>query len=138
LVAAALSSIDDEVRLPDSGNTREDFIALVRDFARVSMSTVLGPMISRVAGVAIGNPELMEIVWNNLIAKRQAIGKELLRRGIARGDVRPDVNVDLVMDMVAGTVIFNVLFHRVDPSEMQSKLERLVETIWTGIRDELP
>jgi AcrR family transcriptional regulator len=138
LVAMTLASIDDDVRAPDTGNTRDDLIALVRDFARVSTSTVLGPMISRVAGAAVGDPELMEIVWNNLIAKRQEIGRQVLRRGIDRGDVRPEVDVDLVMDMVAGTAIFTVLFNRLDVTNLADRLEPLVDTIWSGIRASKP
>ena len=134
LVAAALSSIDEDVHAPDTGSTRDDFIALVRDFARVSTSTVLGPMIGRVAGAAVTDPELMEIVWNHLIATRQEIGRTLLRRGIARGDVRQDVDVDLVMNMVAGTAIFTVLFQRAEVVNLGARLEPLVETIWSGIR----
>jgi AcrR family transcriptional regulator len=136
LVAAALGSIDDDVGVPDTGNTRDDFVLLVRDFARVSLSTALGPMIGRVAGAAVGNPELLEIVWTNLIAKRQEIGKQLLRRGIERGDVRADVNLDVVMNMVAGTAIFAVLFRLPEPADLPARLEALISTIWQGIRNE--
>ncbi len=133
LVAAALSSIDDDVRAPDTGSTRDDLLALVQDFGRVSTSTVLGPMIGRVAGAAVSDPELMEIVWNNLIAKRQEIGRQLLRRGIARGDVRTDADIDLVMDMIAGTAVFKVLFQRLDVIDLPQRLQRLVDTVWSGI-----
>ncbi len=133
LVAAALSSIDDDVRAPDTGSTRDDFLALVRDFGRVSTSTVLGPMIGRVAGAAVSDPELMEIVWNNLIVKRQEIGRQLLRRGIVRGDVRADVDVDLVMDVIAGTAVFKILFQRVDVTNLPERLISLVDTVWSGI-----
>jgi len=133
LVAAALSSIDDDVRAPDTGRTRDDLLALVRDFGRVSTSTVLGPMIGRVAGAAVSDPELMEILWNNLIAKRQEIGRQLLRRGMARGDVRADADVDLVMDVIAGTAIFNVLFQRIDVAALPDRLLSMVDTIWSGI-----
>jgi AcrR family transcriptional regulator len=134
LVAAALASIDDEVQIPDTGNTRDDFVLLVRDFARVSLSTALGPMIGRMAGAAVRDPELLEIVRTNLIAKRQEIGKQLLRRGIERGDVRADVNLDVVMNMVAGTAIFAVLFQLPEPVDLPARLEALVSTIWQGIR----
>jgi AcrR family transcriptional regulator len=135
LVAAAVGSIDDDVHVPDTGNTRDDFVLLVRDFARVSLSTVLGPMIGRVAGAAVSNPELLEIVWTNLIAKRQEIGKQVLRRGIERGEVRADTNVDVVMHMVAGTAIFAVLFRLPEPADLPARLEALVSTIWQGIRE---
>src|SRR6185312_16418177 len=136
LVAAALASIDDDVHLPDTGNTRDDFVALVRDFARVSLTTVLGPMIGALTAAAVSDPELLGIVWTNLIAKRQEIGKRLLRRGIERGDVRPDTNVDVVMNMVAGTAIFAVTFRQTEPSELPLRLEALVTTLWQGIRAE--
>lgn len=136
LVAAALGSIDDDVHVPDTGNTRDDFVLLVRDFARVSLSTVLGPMITRVAGAATSDPELLEIVRTNLIAKRQEIGKQLLRRGIERGDVRADADLDVVMNMVAGTAIFAVLFQLPQPADVSARLEALVSTIWQGIREE--
>ncbi len=133
LVAAALASIDDEIRVVDSGNTHDDFVSLVRDFGRVSMSTVLGPMIGRVAGAAVSNPDLMDILRTNLIASRQEVGRRLLRRGIERGEVRPDIDVDLVMDMVAGTALFTVLFHQIEPRDIRARLEPLVDTIWHGI-----
>ncbi len=134
LVAAALSSIDDDVRAPDTGNTRDDLLALVRDFARVSTSTILGPMIGGVAGAAVSDPELMEIVWNSLIAKRQEIGRQLLLRGIARGDVRSDADIDLVMDMIAGTAVLNILFRRMDVAHLPERLRRLVDTVWSGVQ----
>ena len=91
-------------------------------------------MIGRVAGTAVTDPELMEIIWNHLIAPRQEIGRHLLRRGIARGDVRPDIDVDLVMNMVAGTAVFTILFQRLDVANLSGRLEPLVETLWSGIR----
>ncbi|HEX3724075.1 MAG TPA: TetR/AcrR family transcriptional regulator [Nitrolancea sp.] len=138
LVAAALASIDDEIQAPDTGNTRDDLVSLVRDFARVSLSTAIGPMIGRVAGAAASNPELLEIVWTNLIAKRQEIGRQLLRRGIERGDVRADTNLDVVMNMVAGTAIFAVLFRLPEPDDLSTRLESLVKTLWQGIQAHPP
>lgn len=134
LVAAALASIDDDVRTPDTGNTRDDMIVLVHDFARVSVSSVVGPMIARLAGAAASNPALMDIAWNNLIAPRQDIGRRVLRRGIERGDVRPDIDVDLVMTVVAGTALFSVVFERIDVRSFNARLERLVDVLWSGIR----
>ena len=86
----------------------------------------------------VDHSTVLEIVWTNLIAKRQEIGRQLLRRGIERGDVRADTNLDVVMNMVAGTAIFAVLFRLPEPDDLSMRLESLVKTLWQGIQAHTP
>jgi AcrR family transcriptional regulator len=134
LVAEVLRQLSDDVRMPDTGNTREDLIALLLDFRRVTSASYIGPMTGRVISAAISNPEFMPIYWENTILPRRKAVTEILRRGQARGELRSDLDLDLVLDILPGAAIYRALISKhglehaqpVDPEE-------LVNTIWSGI-----
>lgn len=67
LIAEALRGLSDDVRMPDTGNTRDDLIALFLDFRRVNSASYIGPMTGRIISAAISNPEFMTIYWENAL-----------------------------------------------------------------------
>lgn len=137
LVAEALRQLTDDVRMPDTGSTREDLIALLLDFRRVSSASYIGPMTGRIISAAISNPEFMKIYWENTILPRRTAVSEILLRGQTRGDLRSDLDLELVLDILPGTAVYRILISKhglehaqpVDPEE-------LVNTIWSGISAE--
>jgi AcrR family transcriptional regulator len=136
LVVEALSGLNDDVRMPDTGNTREDLIALLNDFRRVTSASYIGPMTGRIMSAAISNPEFMTIYWENAILPRRKAVAHILARGQARGDLRDDLNIELVLDMLPGTAVYRNLISRHgldDPQVHSVNAEELVNTIWGGI-----
>lgn len=136
LVAEALRGINDDVRMPDTGNTREDLIALLFDFRRVTSASYIGPMTGRIISAAISNPEFMQIYWENAILPRRRAVAQILTRGQARGELRDDLDLDLVLDMLPGTAVYRTLIsrHGLDAGQAQSvNQEELVNTLWAGI-----
>lgn len=110
VVAAALRTLTADIQIPDTGSTRGDLIAMMRDFQRSSMHSVVGVMIGRLAGVTIRNPELKDIFWANVFIPRRQALTQIVQRGIERGELRADVDVELALDMLVGTVLFEALF----------------------------
>ena len=136
LVADALRGLSDDVRMPDTGNTREDLISLLLDFRRVTSASYIGPMTGRIISAAISNPEFMTIYWENAILPRRRAVTEILTRGQKRGELRQDLDLDLVLDMLPGTAVYRILIsrHGLEPGTAQSvNAEDLVNTIWAGI-----
>jgi AcrR family transcriptional regulator len=136
LVADALRGLTDSVRMPDTGNTREDLILLLRDFRRVTSASYIGPMTGRIISAAISNPEFMKIYWENSILPRRNAVAEILKRGQSRGELRDDLDLDIVLDMLPGTSVYRILIsrHGLEPGSAQSvDAEDLVNIIWAGI-----
>lgn len=136
LVADALRGLSEDVRMPDTGNTREDLIALLLDFRRVTSASYIGPMTGRIISAAISNPEFMTIYWENTILPRRRAVETILTRGQNRGELRQDLDLDLVLDMLPGTAVYRILVsrHGLEPGTSQSvNPEDLVNTIWAGI-----
>lgn len=134
LVAEALRQLSDDVPAPDTGNTREDLIALLLDFRRVNSASYLGPMVGRIMSAAINNPEFMKIYWENTISPRRSAVAEILLRGQSRGELRPDLNLDLVLDMLPGTSLYRMLISRHGLENAPPiNAEELANTIWNGI-----
>lgn len=134
IVTEALRNMTDDVRMPDSGNTRDDLIALLHDFRRVTGTSVVGTMIGRVMSAAIGNPEFMQIFWTNTILPRRKAVKAILQRGQRRGEVRADLNLEIVLDMFPGTMMYRSLVSRHGLGQVETIApEELVNTIWAGI-----
>lgn len=134
LVSEALRQLADDVRMPDTGNTREDLIALLFDFRRVASASYIGPMVGRIISAAINNPEFMKIYWENTILPRRKAVREILLRGQARGELREDLDLELVLDMLPGTAVYRILISRHGLERAQPvNPEDLVNTIWAGI-----
>lgn len=137
LVSEALRQLSDDVRMPDTGNTREDLIALLLDFRRVTSASYIGPMVGRIVSAAISNPEFMKIYWENTILPRRRAVAEILLRGQRRGELRSDLDLDLVLDMLPGTAVYRILISRHGLEQAQPvNPEELVNTLWAGISSE--
>jgi AcrR family transcriptional regulator len=73
---------------PDTGNTREDLLRMMRNLAGVHS----GPPGEASQGIMIEvlrHPELLQAVRNRFIEPTVASVLEILRRGAVRGEVRP-------------------------------------------------
>lgn len=137
VVISALETVKAETdyRPPDTGNTRDDLIALVQGFRQAAAESALAPAAPHVIGAAITSPQLLAIFRERLVEPRQSTMRTILQRGIERGDVRPDIDVDLIVDMIPGTIFFQILIKQNPDGTPPSRelIERLVDSVWRGI-----
>jgi len=131
LVAAAVRHLNQHIPVPDTGNVRDDILAVAGSVlaaaARVGAATFMPRMLAESAG----DPEMHAIFYENLVAPRRAVMAEVLRRGVERGELRRDLDVELAIDMLTGPWVYRMLISggrmpTVDP-------QRLLDAVLAGI-----
>jgi AcrR family transcriptional regulator len=133
LIAALLSSFNDESRVPDAGSVRGDLAAMVRDLQGRPGFEMLVPMIGRIISLAAANPAFMEILYRHHIAPRRRIVAQILQRGIERGELRADLDVDGVVNLFGGRIILGAVLGEVGPETLDELVVRTFDTLLRGI-----
>jgi AcrR family transcriptional regulator len=131
LVADAVRHLNQQIPAPDTGNVRDDMLAVagavLAAAARVRAATFMPRMLAESAG----DPEMHAIFYENLVAPRRAVMATILRRGVERGELRSDLDVELAIDLLAGPWVYRLLIAGgVMP---ETSPERLVDLVLGGI-----
>ena len=109
LVAATIRHLSQQIPVPDTGNVRDDILAVAGTVlaaaARVGAATFMPRMLAESAGDA----DMHAIFYENLVAPRRAVMAEVLRRGVERGELRPDLDIELAIDMLTGPWVYRLL-----------------------------
>src|SRR5918996_1796731 len=109
LVAAAVAALVSEITLPDTGSTRADLLALMRDAVEVYTGAVAARAMPSLVGAMSRNPELAEAVRDRFLAGRRAALREVLGRGIERGELAANLDLELALDVLAGPLFYRLL-----------------------------
>jgi AcrR family transcriptional regulator len=109
LVAAAVAALVSEITLPETGSTRADLLALMRDAVEVYTGPVAAGAMPSLVEAMSRNPELAEAVRDRFLAGRRAALREVLGRGIERGDLADNLDVELALDVLAGPLFYRLL-----------------------------
>ncbi|MCO5177264.1 MAG: TetR/AcrR family transcriptional regulator [Thermomicrobiales bacterium] len=133
LVGAALSSLSQDVEVPDTGSARDDLCRLVREFRQHTLSSPIGPVIGRLVSATISSPGLTSIFQETLLRERRSAARTVIQRGIERGQLRNDFDVEIALDLIAGTVISRILFVGVDAIIAPDFPDQLIDTILHGL-----
>ena len=109
LVAEAVAALVSEITVPNTGSTRADLLALMRDAVDVYTGSVAaGAMPSLVEAIS-RNPGLAEAVRDGFLAARRAALRKVLERAIERGDLRSDLDIGLALDVLGGPLFYRLL-----------------------------
>jgi AcrR family transcriptional regulator len=116
------------VRLPDTGNIRDDLVAMMRDVV-----AAVGPRRSLMAALVAAMDEhpSVDAAFREIRLRRRAETVPVIERAVARGEVRPDVDPHLVLDTITGLVDRRVLFWRTGPQPEIA--EQVVDLVLPGI-----
>jgi AcrR family transcriptional regulator len=110
LVTAAVAVlVDEEIFVPDTGSTRADLLALMREAVTLYGGSLPGRLMPNLVSAMARRPELSRAVRDGFLAKRRAALAEVLRRGIERGDLRRDLDVELALDVLGGPLFYRLL-----------------------------
>ena len=88
LVAAAIAALVSEIELPDSGSTRDDLLALMRDAVAVYRDPLNAGVMADLVGAMRRGPSSAQAVRERFLAARRNALRAVLERGVARGDLR--------------------------------------------------
>lgn len=105
LITAALSSLLEEIPLPDTGEIRNDLAAMLRSFQHQFTTTPLGRAFPRMIAEVWAGTRLGLQYAASVIAPRREHAAHLLRRGVASGQLAPGTDIPTVIDALFGAVV---------------------------------
>jgi AcrR family transcriptional regulator len=109
LVTAAVAKLVSEIEVPDTGSTRADLLALMREAVEVYTGPVApGLMPSVIEAIRRELGFALAIRENFLNPRRKAL-QEVLERGVERGDLRPETDLELALDVLGGPLFYRLL-----------------------------
>jgi AcrR family transcriptional regulator len=109
LVTAAVAGLVSEITIPDTGSTREDLLALMRDAVAVYGDPIKAGVMPSLVGAMRQRPELARAIREGFLARRRAALRAVLDRGVARGDLRAELDVELALDVLGGALFYRLL-----------------------------
>ncbi len=110
LVTAAVAVlVDEEIVVPDTGSTRSDLLALMREAVELYRGSLAARLMPNLVGAMAQRPELAAAVRDGFLTRRRGALTEVLRRGIERGDLRDDLDIELAVDVLGGPLFYRLL-----------------------------
>jgi AcrR family transcriptional regulator len=109
LITAAVAGLVSEIRIPDTGRTRADLLALMRSAVEVYRGSVEAAVMPSLVEAMSRDAELARLVREGFLAGRRAALSAVLDRGIERGDLRADLDLDLALDVLGGPLFYRLL-----------------------------
>jgi AcrR family transcriptional regulator len=133
LVAEAIRHLNVPIPLPDTGDVREDILAVARSVQAGAERVQFANFVPRLLAESAGDPEMHAIFFENLVAPRRAVMAEVLRRGVARGELRADLDIELAIDILTGPWVYRLLISGGDTTIYRFDPSRLFDLILTGL-----
>jgi AcrR family transcriptional regulator len=109
LVAAAVAAMVSEIAVPDTGSTRGDLLALMRDAVKVYAGPVAARAMPSLVEAMSRDAGLATAVRGGFLAGRRSALQAVLERAVDRGDLRPEIDVALALDVLAGPLFYRLL-----------------------------
>jgi AcrR family transcriptional regulator len=109
LVVAAVAALVGEIAVPDTGSTRGDLLALMREATQVYSRPVAARAMPALVAAMSRSADLASAVRGGFLAGRRAALQEVLERGVERGDLRPDLDFELALDVLGGPLFYRLL-----------------------------
>ena len=109
VMASVAALVDQEIVVPDTGSTRADLLALMREAVELYRGSLPGRLMPNLVSAMAQRPELARLVREGFLIRRRLALAEVVCRGVERGDLRPDVDLELVLDMLGGPLFYRLL-----------------------------
>ena len=126
LVSAAIDSLRDPSKRPESGHARQDLVAHVENMRRNFDMSLAGTLLMEEPH----NPRLIELFRERMVRPRRQIMRDSIEKGIERGQIRADLDVERVLDYLLGALFAAFLTQgRPDPEWP----ELTIDAIWPAL-----
>lgn len=136
LILDALSELQAQVPVLDSGNIRRDLIAILHAlFHQIEIHPLLKGLALRLLGEAKQRPEFLQALVDRLYTPRRQLMENLITHAQQRGELRSDIDLSIVAGMIAGSVFFHILNSpqtALDPA-WRDLPERIVDAVLHGV-----
>ena len=109
LITAAVAGLVSEIRIPDTGATRADLLALMRGAVQVYRRSLEAAVMPSLVEAMSRDAALARLVRERFLARRRDALRTVLDRGIERGDLRRDLDCELALDVLGGPLFYRLL-----------------------------
>lgn len=136
LVLDALSELQAQVRLVESGNIRKDLSSFLGDlFSQIESHPLLKGLLLRVLGEAKDRPEFLQALIERLYTPRRQQWQELFHHAQQRGELRSDLDLNIVAGLIMGSVFYHVLTSQISPTAppVRELPERIIDAVLHGV-----
>lgn len=106
---ALLRQVDDDVRVPDTGDLAADLTEHIQRLVVFLRDTVGGRTVTELIGQGQQDPATAAAVRDAWIAPRRRGASQRIDTALARGELRPGLDGDLVLDLLYGPVYYRLL-----------------------------
>ena len=130
LITGAVAALVSEITVPDTGSTRADLLALMRSAEQVYRGSVEAAVMPSLVEAMSRDAVLARLVSEGFLARRRAVLRGVLERGIERGDLRAGMDLELALDVLGGPLFYRLLITRGPIDEQLA--EGVVELILRG------
>ena len=131
VVAAIRTLVATPTEPPDSGSTRDDLVALIREMLELLFRTGIGySMIGTLLVKEREEPMLLHLFREHVIQPRFRLVSSVLRRGVERGELRSDIDPAVVLPMMVGSTLAR---HLAGMSVDDEWLNAMVDAMWSGV-----
>jgi AcrR family transcriptional regulator len=126
LVSAAIDTLRQPAKRPQTGDARRDLIAHLDNARRNFDMSLAGTLMMEEPH----DPRLIELFRERMVLPRRQIVRETIEAGVQRGEIREDVDIDRVLDLLLGALFFAVLATGRPGSEWP---EQTVYALWPAL-----
>jgi AcrR family transcriptional regulator len=109
LVTAAVGALVSEIEVPDSGSTRDDLLALMREAVALYSDSLAARLLPTVIDEISRNTEFAAVARERFLTGRRQALRAVFDRGVERGDLRGDLDVELALDTLGGPLFYRLL-----------------------------
>jgi AcrR family transcriptional regulator len=109
LVIEAMSTGLGMIPVAETGDLRQDLLAVGKGIVQTLARTPAGAVIPALAADLMRDPDMAEQFRSQIIRPRRSAIKQLLHHAVDRGKLPADLDIDLLIDVYAGTVFYRVL-----------------------------
>jgi AcrR family transcriptional regulator len=111
LVCDAIRSMQSQMPVIDTGNLRDDLIAMYRTaLGSLAAVPLMRPLYLRLASEFHANPAVFQVFLTQLVLPRFEQFTQSVRNAQARGEIRQDLDLDLVADVLIGPILSRWVF----------------------------
>jgi AcrR family transcriptional regulator len=129
LVSAAIDTLRDPSKRPDTGDARRDLVQHVENMRRNFDMSLAGTLLMEEPH----NPQLIALFRERMVHPRRQIIRHSIEKGIERGQIRPDLDTERILDYLLGALFAAVLTRGRPDSDWS---QHTIDAIWPALSNQ--
>jgi AcrR family transcriptional regulator len=126
LVSAAIGTLRDPSKRPDTGDARRDLLAHLENMRRNFDMSLGGTLLMEEPH----NPRLIALFRERMVLPRRQIIQDSIEKGIERGQIRADLDAERIIDLLLG-VLFGAVLSRGRPGPNWP--QATIDALWPAL-----